>query len=168
MGKDMALTFDAAILFLAVSLPVCVWVAWNDMKFMKIPNRAVLALGALFLITGLIALPLPEYGWRLVSLAVVLVIGFVLNLAGLIGAGDAKFAAVMAPFIPWADARLFLVLFAAVLLAAFLTHRAFRALPAMRGMAGDWASWTRKEFPMGLALGSALAIYLGLGVAYGA
>ncbi|MDJ0628645.1 MAG: prepilin peptidase [Rhodobacter sp.] len=164
----MALSSDAALWFLVLTLPICVWVAWNDMKFMKIPNKAVLALGAVFLVFGLIALPWAEYPWRLLSLAVVLVAGFLANLAGLVGAGDAKFAAVMAPFIPVEDARLFMILFAAVLLAAFVTHRLFRALPAIRAQTGDWESWTRKDFPMGLALGGSLAIYLGLGVFVGA
>ncbi|MDJ0825137.1 MAG: prepilin peptidase [Rhodobacter sp.] len=164
----MALTSNAALWFLVLTLPICIWVAWNDMKFMKIPNKAVLALAGVFLVIGLIALPWAEYPWRLVSLVVVLAAGFVLNLAGLIGAGDAKFAAAMAPFIPPADFRLFLVLFAAVLLAAYVTHRLFRALPAFRARTADWESWSRNDFPMGLALGGALAIYLCMGLVFGA
>jgi prepilin peptidase CpaA len=150
-----------AFWFLPFVIPVAIWVAWSDMKFMKIPNKAVLALGAVFAVVGLLALPLPEYGWRWVQLAVVLAIGFALTIAGLVGAGDAKFAAVMAPFIALDDARAFIGIFAACLLAAFVSHRLMRAIPAVRAAAPDWASWTHAKFPMGLALSGALLIHLG-------
>ena len=165
----MALTVYAALWFLPFVVPICLWVAWSDMKFMKIPNKAVLALGVVFLVVGLVALPFAEYPWRLLHIVVVLVAGFAINMAGMVGAGDAKFAAVMAPFVPLADARLFIVLFAAVLLAAYLTHRLFRAVPAMRARTADWESWTAgKKFPMGLALAGTLVFYLALGVWFGA
>ena len=45
-----------AFWFLPFALPIAVWVAWSDMKFMRIPNKAVLALTAVFLVVGLAAL----------------------------------------------------------------------------------------------------------------
>lgn len=164
----LAASSAEALWFLPFVLPVAIWVAWSDMKFMKIPNKAVLALAGVFAIVGLIALPLPEYGWRWVHLAVVLAIGFVLSMAGLMGAGDAKFGAAMAPFVALGDVRLFLGVFAASLLAAFAAHRLMRALPAFRNATADWASWTHAKFPMGLALSGALLIHLALVVVYGA
>jgi hypothetical protein len=71
---------------------------------MRITNQAVLALGAIFLVIGLIALPFDVYLWRLAQLAIVLVVGIVLNAAGAMGAGDSKFIAVAAPFIAQGDA----------------------------------------------------------------
>ncbi len=158
----MGLTAQPALWFLPFVLPICLWVAWSDLKFMKIPNRAVYALVAVFLVVGLLALPMPVYGWRLLQLVVVLVVGFGLNMTGLIGAGDAKFAAAAAPFVAYADLRAVLILFATVLLAAFATHRAFRAVPAVRART-DWKSWTARDFPMGLALGGTLAFYIAIG-----
>ncbi|MDF0599804.1 prepilin peptidase [Psychromarinibacter sp. C21-152] len=163
----MTLPAAQAFWFLPFVLPIGLWVAWSDLKFMKIPNKAVYALTAVFVVVGLIAVPLADYPWRLLHLVVVLVVGFGLNVAGALGAGDAKFAAAMAPFIPLADARAFLMLLAAVLLAAFVTHRAARALPALRAHTGDWTSWRRNDFPMGLALGPALVFYLALAAASG-
>ncbi len=157
----------AALVFFLATLPVAFWVAWSDMARMKIPNAAVVALVALFLVLGPFLLPLADWGWRWLHLAVVLVIGFVMNMGGLVGAGDAKFAAAMAPFVALSDAAWFLVLFAAVLLAAFATHRGFRAVPAARRLAADWQSWNRADFPMGLALAGSLSLYLGL-AAFGA
>ncbi len=159
----MALTQVTALWFLPFVLPICIWVAWNDMKFMKIPNKAVVALFAVFVVVGLIALPFEEYLWRMPHLVVILAIGFVANMAGLLGAGDAKFAAAMAPFIALGDAGLYMYLFAALLLVAFAGHRIFRAIPAVRRATPEWASWTSRKFPMGLALGGSLALYLLLG-----
>jgi len=138
------------------------------MKYMKIPNMAVLALMIVFLVVGLIALPLGEYPWRILHFVVILAIGFVLNMAGGVGAGDAKFAAAMAPLVAFGDWRNIIFLFAAVLLAAFATHRAFKYLPRLRSRASEWASWTNNDFPMGLALGGTLIFYLIAGVLYGA
>ena len=154
----------AAALLLAPALPVAIWVAWSDMKFMRIPNMAVLALTVGFLVVGPVALPLADWGWRWTHLAVVLVIGFVASSAGLFGAGDAKFAAAMAPYFALADLRLTLALFAATLLAAFAAHRGLRAVPAFRSATADWASWTHAKFPMGLALSGTLILYLVLAV----
>ena len=163
----LAISAWSALWFLPFVLPICIWVAWNDMKFMKIPNRAVIALTAVFVLVGLIALPLPEYPWRLLQLLVVLAIGFVLNMAGALGAGDAKFAAAAAPFIAPGDLSLVLYLFAAVLLAAVATHRLARRIGPIRRLTPDWQSWQRRDFPMGLALGAGLGFYLIGGALYG-
>lgn len=163
----MAITSWSALWFLPFALPICIWVAWSDMKTMKIPNKAVIALLVVFLVVGLIALPLAEYPWRLLHLVIILLAGFILNMVGAIGAGDAKFAAVMAPFFALGDLRILLFIFTAVLIAAFATHRLFRMVPAVRTLTPDWKSWDHKAFPMGLALGSTLVFYLGLGVISG-
>jgi prepilin peptidase CpaA len=155
----------AALVFLFAALPIGIWVAWSDMKSMKIPNKAVMALGIAFLVmgAGLMAtglLPLNAFLWALALGAGTLVVGFVGNSAGLFGAGDAKFAAVMAPFFVGGDLRFVLGLFAACLLAAFVSHRLARMVPAFRRATEDWASWTHKDFPMGLALAGTLIFYL--------
>jgi prepilin peptidase CpaA len=100
-------------------------------------------------------------------MVIVLVIGFFLNQFGGIGAGDVKFAAAAAGMIAAPDARFLMLLFAAVLLAAFVTHRGFRAVPAFRRLTPDWVSWTRRDFPMGFALGGTLVFYLLLALKFG-
>ena len=86
----------AALWFLPFVAAIAVWVSISDMKVMKIPNVAVLGLVAVFLVVGPFVLPLQEWGFRWLHLAVVLVIGFLLNLIQGIGAGDAKLAAALA------------------------------------------------------------------------
>ena len=146
--------------FLPFVLPICFYIVWTDLRFMRIPNVAVLALLAVYVAVGPFLLDLPDYLWRFANVAVILVIGFALNQTGGFGAGDAKFAAAMAAFVPAADTSFVFYLFAGVLVAAFLTHRGARRIGWLRRATPDWQSWERRDFPMGLALGPTLALYL--------
>lgn len=150
---------SAALVFLLAALPIAFWAMWSDLKFMKIPNRAVLALVLVFLALGPFLLPLSAYGFALGLGAGVLVIGFLLSTAGLLGAGDAKFAAAMAPYFIGADLAQTAFLLGAALIAGFLTHRLLRRTP-LRRLAPDWLSWSHPQFPMGLSLGAALLFHL--------
>ena len=152
----------AALWLLLAAAPVAIWAAMTDLREMRIPNRAVYALVAAFAVIGVLALPLEVWLWRWAHLGVVLVVGFLMNMLRLMGAGDAKFAAAMAPFVALGDVAAFALILAAVLLATFIAQRLARAMPVARRLAPGWASWERREFPMGVALGPALIIYLAL------
>ncbi|MEP5730599.1 MAG: prepilin peptidase [Sulfitobacter sp.] len=164
----MAILATHAMWFLPFVLPICLYVAFTDMAQMRITNQAVILLALVFVVVGVFLLPFPDYLWRLAAMVIVLVLGVILNAAGALGAGDAKFAAAAAPFIALGDLRLLMALLMATLLAAAVVHRGAKYTP-LRKLAPDWESWTRgKKFPMGLALGPTLAIYLILGMLYGA
>ena len=72
---ELSLTFAQAIWFFPVALPICVWVALTDLRELRIPNVAVLAHAVQFLGAGLIVLPLEAYGFRLLQLVVVALLG---------------------------------------------------------------------------------------------
>lgn len=162
----MDISAFSALVFLPFVLPICVYVAFSDMRDMRIPNQTVVALFVVYAVVGLFVLPFDAYLWRYVHLVVVLVAGIALNAGGAMGAGDAKFAAAAAPLIHVGDLRLLMALFAATILAAFVSHRIGKHT-ALRKIAPHWKSWTNPKFPMGLALGGVLAVYLGLGVWFG-
>ena len=164
----MAITATSALWFLPFVLPICFYVIFTDMAQMRITNQAVVVLALVFVVVGLFVLPFNTYLWRLLGLVTVLVIGVVLNAAGVMGAGDSKFLAAGAPFVALGDLRMLMALFMAVTLASVATHRLAKHSP-LRRLAPDWASWSQaKKFPMGLALGATLAVYLILGAKYGA
>ncbi len=155
------MTSQAALWFLPFALPILGWVVLSDLKTMTIPNKAVLALVAVFAIVGLIALPFEVWAWRWLHLVVALVAGFMLNIVGAFGAGDAKFAAAMAPFVALGDAISFFLIFAIMIPVTFFSHRLFRAIPPIRRATAHWESWGRPtDFPFGLPLAGTLAIYL--------
>ncbi len=163
----MHISATAALWFAPLILPVCAWVAWSDLRFMKIPNKAVVTMFIIYIAIGLIVLPLDIFAWRLVHLVVVLLAGIVLNAAGVVGAGDAKFAAAAAPFIAIGDLQLVLMILAGMMIAGYAIHRIAKHTP-LRRLAPHWESWTREgKYPMGLSLGGAMAAYLMLGAAYG-
>ncbi len=156
----MFISAYAALWFVPFVLPICLWVAWSDLRHMKIPNNAVMALVVIYLVIGLVALPLDIYAWRWVHLVVVLLAGIALNAIGALGAGDAKFAAAAAPFIAIGDLKLVLLILAATMFFGYIIHRIAKHT-ALRRLAPHWVSWTREgKYPMGLSLGGALAIYL--------
>lgn len=164
----LTLTSQEAMWFLPLAFPICIWVALSDLRQMRIPNVAVLALTAVFLVVGLIILPMDAYLWRLAALGIVLVAGFVITSLGLVGAGDSKFAAAMAPFIAPGDYLFFLALFSLVLVGSWITHRSAGRVPAVRRATSHWSSWEQgKLFPMGVALAGALIVYLAMGFASG-
>ena len=157
----------AAAWLLPFALPICLYVAFTDLRAMRITNQAVVTLALVFAVVGVFVFPFPDYVWALAQLLIVLVVGIVLNAAGVMGAGDAKFIAAAAPYVAIGDLSLLLPLFAAVLLAAYGAHRVAKYTP-LRRLAPDWDSWEKgKKFPMGFALGPTLAVYLGLAAAYG-
>lgn len=164
----MDTTATQALIFMIVAVPVSIWVAWSDMKTMKIRNTAVATLAVGFAVLGLLALPFEDYLWRYTHLVVVLLIGMGLNAVRLMGAGDAKFAAAAAPFIALGDLGWLLTIYIICFLAAWIGHRIAGKIPAIRNLAPDWASWTAgKRFPMGLALGSTLIVYMAMAVIRG-
>ena len=167
LGEQVAIPTRHAATLLPFALPFCFWAAWNDLARMKIPNHASDGLAIAFLIGALIALPFWDIPWRVAAFAIVLLAGFIGNMLRLFGAGDAKFAASMAPFIDPADYGFIPFLFAAVLLGAFTTHRVLGLIPAVRKAVPTWESWQRGDFPMGLALGPTLIFYLLLGIVFG-
>lgn len=163
----MGVSSVAATWFLPLVLPICLYVCYTDASTMLIRNHAVVALIAVFAAVGPFVMPLDDYLWRYLHLAVVLVAGVALNAGGALGAGDAKFAAAAAPFFHIADLRFVLALFAATLLAAFVAHRIAKH-SALRRLAPDWKSWSSgARFPMGLALAGTLVLYLAIGVGFG-
>ncbi len=161
------ITSVQALWFLPFVVPICLWVVWSDLRSMKIPNKAVLALLGVFAVIGFIALPLAEYPWRWLYFLIVLAVTIFANIAGLMGAGDSKFLAAAAPFIDPGDLALVSMIFATNTVACYVTHRLVKHSP-LRAMAPTWESWTSgKKFPMGFALGSSLVIYLGFGAILG-
>lgn len=158
----MALPASAAVLFMIMTAPICVFVAYSDLARMKIPTLATDALALVYVFAGPFVLPFDVYLWGYASFAVMLVVGILLNAAGAMGAGDSKFIASAAPFVALPDAPVILALFAATLLAGFAVHRIARRSP-IRTTFPDWASWEQgKRFPMGFPLAGTLMMYFAL------
>ncbi len=155
------LTTTAALIFLALTLPITIWASVSDLKRMKIPNKAVLALAAIWPLIGWLLVPFDAWLWGFALMGIVFVLGYLAYTTGTFGAGDAKYAAAMAPFFVGADYGWVMLIVACCLIGALVTHRIMRSIPAVRRMTPDWESWTqRRYFPLGFALSGILVFYL--------
>ena len=164
----LAIPAHVALWFLPFVLPLCYAAALTDLRGMRIPNWINDCLGLVYIIVGVFVMPTwADYGWQLLHLPVGIALGFLFYSAGMIGAGDAKFAGAAAPLVALSDLPALMMIFSANLLAGFVTHRLVKHTP-LRRLAPDWLSWNvGSKFPMGLCLGATLAIYLVLGALMG-
>ena len=162
MSTDVLDPTFAPTVFFWLALPVAIWAAWSDLARMRIPNMSVVALLCIFALAGFAVLPFDQYLYRWLHFVVVLVLGFVLNSTGTLGAGDAKFAAAAAPLVPLSDVSFLIMLFCANLLGTWITHRIAKHTK-LRTLAPNWKSWsTGWDYPMGFALSSTLIMYLAI------
>ena len=158
----LSLDSGAALWFLILCAPICIYTVWTDLAFMKIRNTAVLALVAIYAFVGVLMLPFADWAWGWLHLVVVLAVGFIANSFLGFGAGDAKFAAAMAPFVTVPDIANVLYLLAAFTIVGLIVHRLARRIPAVVRATPDWESCKRREFPLGIALAPTLICYLAL------
>jgi prepilin peptidase CpaA len=165
MNLEVTLTAAQAWIFLPLALPIALWACYTDITEFKIKNVTVLALLGGFVVLGPIALGFEEYAWRFTHFGVVLLVGFILSAVMGIGAGDAKFAAAMAPFIALSDAGTVLVVWTMVTLATVLLYAVPRFIPMVAHVGIRRAS--KMPFPFGIALAPTLVIYLVLGITQG-
>ena len=154
----------------AAMLPLMLLTAWYDLKHLRIPNALPLAVLAVFLAAGLWGLPFETFLWRLVAGAAVLAAGFALFAAGLIGGGDAKMAAALAPFVAGEDLPALLIVYAVVALALLLVLRL--AMQLARHRPTGWRAVDQyarpareRVFPMGLIFAITIMAYLLAGAA---
>lgn len=151
---------QADLWFFVALLPVCLIVAFNDLKYMKIPNWTVLTMIGLYIVVGLLVLPMDVFLWRFVGLLVALVAGFFLSTISMMGAGDAKFMAAAALFIAPSDAIWVIVVLGLLGPVTLIVHRLAGVMFAKSALP-EWESWKRlKQFPWGLPLTITLMIYL--------
>lgn len=156
-------TLTQSIAFLIFVAPLCLYVAWNDLRAMKIPTWSTDALAIVFVIIGVFVMPFSEYAWRYSHFFIVLVIGMVLNAIGAMGAGDSKFLASAAPFVALEDLGFVLTLLGAGFFFGYFIHRAAKATSSIRNLVPHWESWHQgNRFPAGFPLGAVLMIYLAL------
>lgn len=150
----------ASLAFLILTAPLALFIAWSDLKTMKIPTWSTDLLLVIFAVAGLLVLPFDVWAWRWLNFVVVFAVALVLFYTVRFGAGDGKYAASAAPFIDPSHSIIVIYLYSAFLLAAFFAHRGMRSVAPVRRMTPDWVSWTRRDFPMGLAISGTFVSYL--------
>jgi len=123
----MAIANLVILLFFPVAMA---FAASSDLMTMKISNRLILVVCAMFCLAALLmAMPLREFGIHVALAIAVLVGGFTLFAFGWVGGGDAKLAAAATLWLGLAQTLPFLVYAALLGGALTLTLLALRQLP---------------------------------------
>ena len=79
---EVSVTVTQSIAFLIFAAPLCIYVAWNDLRAMKIPTWSTDALAIVFVVVGIFVMPFSDYLWRYAHFGVVLVVAILLNVIG--------------------------------------------------------------------------------------
>jgi len=154
----------AAWISFAIYAGVLIYAAASDLVTFEIPNWAsVVALVAFFVVAGAAGLGAAEIGAHLSAGAAILVVGFLMYLKGMSGAGDVKLLAATAVWVGWRPLFEFLVVIAlagGMLALVILAYRRFSLGPQFAAV-----SWLAKlhEKDCGIPYGIAIclaALYL--------
>ncbi|SNS45081.1 prepilin peptidase [Tropicimonas sediminicola] len=145
------------LLPLLLAAPLMLWMAYGDLRYMRIPNRLVGALVLIFVLS-VPFLPVESSMERLVAALFVLAVCFAAFAVGFFGGGDAKALAAMMLLIPPGTLNLFgLVLSVSIVLGLGLVLT-LRAAPG-----AQQARWValraRGMFPMGVSIAMAGLIH---------
>lgn len=154
-------------LSLAAMVPLMIVACYTDLKTLKIPNLVVLLVVVAYLVTGLWGLPTDVFLWRLLAGVIVLFIGYAAWTTGVVGGGDVKMAAAIAPFIVPSDLAVVLLIFSIVSVVLLVMLWIVQRMLGERRtgwMAIDQVGGSvwKRSFPMGLVLGLTTTFYLGL------
>jgi len=132
---------------------------------MRIPNTACLALFVSFMALGFLIFDLGEYGIRIAQGFVVLIAGFFATSIGLVGGGDSKYAAALAPFVALSDIFPFIFIVGIISVISIALHKLVGITPGLKGYIKDWDSWNAHGmFPFGITLAGSLVVYLLLNI----
>jgi prepilin peptidase CpaA len=162
----MEITATQAVVFGLLTLPITIWVVVSDLTEMKVRNTAVLALVAVFVVSGAFVLPPETYAMRYLQMAAALGVGFLMYLTTGMGAGDAKFIAAAAPMIAPGDFGVVAVLFIAWSMVLLTGMAIARRSATLRTAAPGWvwfADARRRHIPFGVTLAPTLSAYFALG-----
>lgn len=155
----------------ATMIPLMLYTAWSDLKYLKIPNWIPLAALAIYVVTGLWGLSLDRFLWGLGAGAVTLVVFFIIwSLIdsigpGTLGAGDVKLLASLVPFVSLAEALDVLILLTVVIFIfalVFLFSWGFsRKRTGLASLDQHGRKVLKLPSPFGVALAFTAIIHLG-------
>jgi prepilin peptidase CpaA len=140
------------LMLLILCAPICLHMAYTDLRDMKILNRDVSVILGLFVICAPFLMPATEWiarlAWALPTLR------------GFMGAGDAKILTALTPFAAGRESVMLMAIMAIMILVMIPLHRVVRAFPALRPGLSHWRSWEHPGFPMGVVIGPSFLLFL--------
>ncbi|MBY6067229.1 prepilin peptidase [Leisingera aquaemixtae] len=149
------MTGFAELLPLAAASPVLIYAGLGDLRYLRLSNRTMLGLAAVFLLTAPL-LPLAETGLRVLAAGVVFALCFALFCGRVLAGGDVKMMALALLFVPSSALATFAWSFSAAMLAVPF---ALMLLGRMEAAAG-WRHWASLQTPGKMPMGAAISLAL--------
>jgi prepilin peptidase CpaA len=138
------------LLPLVLAAPLLAWMAYSDLRFMRIPNWLVLGIVVVFVVC-LPFLSMVSITSRVIAAVCLLGIGFVTFAAGLFGGGDVKVLSALMLLIPPGTRVEFAMLFSVAMLLGIAVVLTVRLAPA--ASRSGWVGVRAKGmFPMGISI----------------
>ena len=148
------MTGIADLLPLAAASPVLILAAAGDLRHLRISNRLMLGLAAVFLLTAPL-LPLAETGQRLLAASIVFALCFALFCGRVLAGGDVKMMALAMLFVPFSELAAFGWSFSAAMLTVPLALTML-----VRIEAAAWRNWASLQTPGRMPMGAAISLAL--------
>ncbi|UWQ79807.1 prepilin peptidase [Leisingera sp. S132] len=149
------MTAGADLLPLAAATPVLILAATGDLRHLRISNRLMLGLAAVFLLTAPL-LPLAETGLRLLAASIVFALCFALFCGRVLAGGDVKMMALAMLFVPSSALAAFGWSFSAAMLTVPLALTVLGRIEA----AAAWRHWASLQTPGKMPMGAAISLAL--------
>ncbi|WP_052254260.1 prepilin peptidase [Leisingera sp. ANG-S5] len=143
------------LLPLAAASPVLIYAGLGDLRCLRISNRQMLGLAAVFLLTAPL-LPLAETGLRLLAAGIVFALCFALFCGRVLAGGDVKMMALAMLFVPSSALAAFGWSFSA----AMLTVPLALTLLGRTEAAAGWRQWASLQTPGKMPMGAAISLAL--------
>lgn len=154
----------------AAMVPLMLYTAWNDIKYLRIANWIPLTVLGVYVVTGLWGLPMERFLWGLAAGGIALVIGFIIYAlidtfaSGSLGAGDVKLLSVLVPFVDARDTLDVLIIYTVAIFVfsfLFLTIWGFRKnRTGLKSIDQSGKKVLKVASPFGVALAATAIVYL--------
>lgn len=143
---------------LLLALPLFLWSAWTDYRFMRIRNVVVLAALAVFVLT-VPFIGVQEALYRGLAALLVFAVAFSMFAVRALGGGDVKLGSAMLLFVPSGTYTLFAYAFSLALLVTIVGFTAARRM-LVQGRSGAVSMRAKGMVPMGVAFALAGTFHL--------
>ncbi|QUJ76710.1 prepilin peptidase [Sulfitobacter albidus] len=151
------------VFWLAAPTAILMHVVYTDLRYRRIGNESVAALGLIFVLGCLLSGPPDDVTGRMVAAAVVFGLCFLAFAARLLGGGDVKLLPVVFLFIPVDGVAAFVLALSAFVVVTFTVLKMAR--PHVGRMMPDWAGITVPgRYAMGPTIALSFIFYKYIGI----
>ncbi|MEQ6249958.1 prepilin peptidase [Sulfitobacter sp. HNIBRBA3233] len=145
-----------------IPVPVFLYLIYTDLRYLRIPNRALFVLFCALALAHLPTLAPADIPLRLVGAAAVFALAFAAFYTGMLGGGDVKMISVVMLFVPLQDIAAFALALSVSVILSLSVIKILRRSRSVKAL--QWRAFNdAKRLPLGPAIAISSMIYGPLG-----